>query len=182
VAPLHPAQRRLLQVRGRALSATVRQHPRRDLSRLAAASLLAAAAATIAQIAEPFDHGPWLISYLLLVGALGPYLLGRGQAALLELADRPPVPRGARRVQLMLWAIGVIAVPVGVLADARLAVVVGSLSLLVSLASLWASVRAVATPHALARGWRATAYIGLVGFLATSAVVGTALAWDIQWL
>ena len=145
-------------------------------------SLLTAAAATIVQIAEPFDHGPWLISYLLLVGALGPYLLGRGQAALLELVHQPPVPGGTRRAQLMLWAIGVIAVPVGVLADARLGVVVGSLSLLVSLASFWASVRLVATPHVLARGWRATAYMGLLGFLATSAVVGTALAWDIRWL
>jgi hypothetical protein len=145
-------------------------------------SLLAAAAATIVQIAQPFDHGPWLISYLLLVGAVGPYLLGRGQAALLELADQPPVLGIARRAQLTLWTIGMIAVPVGVLADARLGVVLGSLSLLVSLASFWASVRLVATPHVLARGWRATAYIALLGFLATSAVVGTALAWDIQWL
>jgi hypothetical protein len=82
----------------------------------------------------------------------------------------------------MLWTIGVVAVPLGVLADARLGVVVGSLSLLAGLASFWASVRPVVRAGAAARDWRGAAYMALLGFLAASTLAGTALAWDVQWL
>lgn len=182
MAPFHPAQRRLLQDRRWPLIARARHDARTDLSRLAAASLLAAVLAAIARVIEPFDHGIWLVSYLFLVGFLGLFLLGRGQAALLYISRQPPPRRRARRAQLVLWTVGVIAVPFGVFADARLAVVVGSLSLLAALASFWNSARPVLPPHAPPLGWRAQGYVALMGFMAASVVVGTALAWDIQWL
>jgi hypothetical protein len=138
-----------------------------------AAALVAAAARAI----RPFAHGSWLIAYLFLVGFLAQLLLARGQAAMLAAspagASAPPI--GA---QAMLWNAGVIAVPLGVLVDARLFVVLGSLALLTSLAAFWRArpSRRAASP-ALEVG-----YLALLVFMAASVLVGTALGWDTPWL
>lgn len=164
------------------MTAAKGQETRRDLTAFAAASLIVAVVAAIIRAAEPFDHGIWLVAYLFLVGYLAQFLLGRGQAALLAASDRTPPPPRVRRAQLVLWNIGVVAVPFGVIVGARLAVVIGALGLLVALVSFSESVRAVLRAHPRSRRWLTTGYVALLAFMATGALVGTALAWDIEWL
>jgi hypothetical protein len=89
--------------------------------------------------------------------------------------------RRVRFAQVLLWNLGVIAVPLGVLAETRLAVVAGSLSLLAALASLtravWPALAgALACQSGL--GW---GYAGLLTAMTASTLAGTALAWDIPW-
>jgi hypothetical protein len=159
---------------------TMRQ-ARADLTAAALTSLATAAVALAIRVLEPFDHGTWLVAYLVLVGFLAQLLLGRGQAGLVAGGGLPPPPRGVRLAQALLWNFGVITVPVGVLAETRLAVMVGSVSLLVALASLWETARP-ALPGSDARptrrGW---AYALLLLAMTASTIVGTALAWDIPW-
>lgn len=159
---------------------TTRQ-ARPDLTAAALVSLIAAAVAIAVLVADPFDHGGWLVAYLVLVGFLAQLLLGRGQAALLSAGGLPLPLRGARLAQPLLWNLGVVAVPVGVLAETRVAVVAGSVSLIAALLSLWNTVRHV-LPGAGARpsrlGW---GYACLLVVMTASVFVGTALAWDIPW-
>jgi hypothetical protein len=155
---------------------------RSDLSAFAVASLAAAGAAAVVRAVEPFEHGVWLVAYLFLVGFLAQLLLGRGQAALLSAPHRSfPGPR-SRRAQLILWNIGVVSVPVGVLVDARLAVVFGGAALLVALASFAHSVRGALSPDPSTPPWLIRGYVALLVFMAGSVFVGTALAWDTPWL
>jgi hypothetical protein len=102
-------------------------------------------------------------------------------AALLSAGGLPAPPRGARLAQALLWNLGVIAVPVGVLAQTRLAVVAGSVSLIAALLSPPSTARpaltaAAARPSPLARG-----YACLLVVMTASVFVGTALAWDTPW-
>jgi hypothetical protein len=113
---------------------------RADLSAGAAASLAAAAVAAAIRAVTPFEHGIWLVAYLFLVGFLAQLLLGRGQAALLGSADRRRPPPSLRRRELLLWNAGVVAVPLGVLVEARLFVVAGAAALLGALISFSRSV------------------------------------------
>jgi hypothetical protein len=157
------------------------RHSRPDLTAAALVSLAAAAVAIAVLVAEPFNHGGWLVAYLVLVGFLAQLLLGRGQAALLSAGGLPAPPRGVRLAQALLWNLGVIAVPVGVLAETRLAVVAGSVSLIAALLSLWRTARpaltaAAARPSPLVRG-----YACLLVVMTASVFVGTALAWDTPW-
>jgi len=158
------------------------RHARPDLTAAALTSLAAAALALALRFLEPFDHGTWLVAYLFLVGFLAQLLLGRGQAALLSAGGLPAPRRGVRLAQALLWNFGVIAVPTGVLADARLAVVVGSISLLAALGLLWETARPM-LPGSDARptrsGW---AYALLLLTITASTLIGTALAWDIPWM
>ena len=52
---------------------------RPELQAAALASLAAALVALVVRMAEPFEHGVWLVAYLVLVGFLAQLLLGRGQ-------------------------------------------------------------------------------------------------------
>lgn len=159
-----------------------RRQTRPDLTAFATASLLAAVLTAILRVAEPFDHGIWLVAYLLLVGFLAQLLLGRGQAALLRVASRPPPMPRARAAQLVLWNVGVVAVPLGVFVEARVAVVLGSLALVAALASFANSVRPAFVPELSSRPWLSRGYAALLGFMVVSVLVGTALAWDAPWL
>ena len=129
----------------------------------------------------PFDHGVWLAAYLFLVGFLAQLLLGRGQARLLSAAGLPAPTRRVRLAQALPWNLGVIAVPAGVLAEARLAVVVGSVSLLTALA-LFAKTARPELPGSAVRparlGW---AYALLLLVVTGSTLIGTVLAWDTPW-
>jgi hypothetical protein len=142
-----------------------------------AAAVLVAAARTI----QPFAHGIWLVAYLFLVGCLAQLLLGRCQAMLRAAGrtrtDAPPI--GA---QAALWNSGVVAVPLGVLLDARLLVVLGSLALLTSLAAFWQAYRSLRLESGAASGALRVGYVALIVFMAASVLVGTALAWDTPWL
>jgi hypothetical protein len=155
---------------------------RPDLDHLATASLVAAASVAVLRATDPFDHGIWLVAYLFLVGFLAQLLLGRGQAALLANASLSGPPPAVRKAELVLWNFGVAIVPLGVLVETRLAVVWGTACLLGALYSFWSSARwalaAADEKHAaLGRSYRM-----LLVFMATTAVTGLALAWDIPWL
>lgn len=129
--------------------------------------------------AFPFEHGIWLVAYLLLVGFAAPLLLALGESKL--LAGRAPSGPGAG-LQAVLWLIGTVAVPAGVIADTRSLVVVGGLALWLALASMLAATRPrrrSSPPDA--SPVLAGAYVGLIAFMAGSVVVGFLLA-DMPWL
>lgn len=118
--------------------------------------------------AAPFAHGSWLAAYLVLVGGTAQILLAAGRAALVSCETEP----AGLRLQLILWNLGSLAVPAGVLADTAGWVTAGSVALLSALALF-----AQAGLHAWrAQRRRAIAYLMLVVGLASSVVVGSALA------
>ena len=151
----------------------------RPFSGLAVLSLVAVLVAAAVRAEEPFAHGIWLVAYLFLVGFLAQFLLGLGQSALRGRAGRPATAQRTR-AQAILWNAGVIAVPLGVLANARIAVVIGSCALLAALALLADSVR-LPSPGTRRGASTGRAYAALLAFIAASVFVGTALAWDIPW-
>ena len=127
----------------------------------AAAFLLAAAALAVVRSVQPFDHGWWLVSYLALVGGVSQLLLGGGR---LMLAATRASGRRRRRTpwaELVLWNVGTLLVPVGVLADRAEVVAAGSVVFLVALALFAAASR---TPAAGQTGPRpAVPSVGLPG-------------------
>jgi hypothetical protein len=151
----------------------------RPFNLLASLSLTAAAVAAIVRVATPFDHGIWLVAYLFLVGFTAQVLLAAGQDLLHRRAGRPT---GARlvRVEAILWNMGVGSVPLGVLMNARIGVVIGSCALL---GALILFARCLAHPEKGTGNLSLVlAYTALSLGMATSVVIGTALAWDIPWL
>ena len=168
-------------LRDRGARGMTREPTRPGLYVAALASLAAALVALVVRIVEPFEHGAWLVAYLVLVGFLAQLLLGRGQTALLSTGDLPVPSRSKRLGQVALWNLGVLAVPLGVLVETRLAVVVGSISLLAALASFWMTVRPVIVSAAANRSRLASAYVALLLGMTASVFVGSALAWDIPW-
>jgi hypothetical protein len=148
----------------------------------AAAFLLAAAALAVVRSVQPCDHGWWLVSYLALVGGVSQLLLGGGR---LMLAATRASGRRRRRTpwaELVLWNVGTLLVPVGVLADTAEVVAAGSVVLLVALALFAAASRTpAAAGPALDQRSHLWAYRGLVGFLAGSVVVGAGLADALPW-
>lgn len=118
--------------------------------------------------AAPFGHGSWLAAYLVLVGGVSQVVLGAGRLAL----RAPRATPALLRAQLVLWNLGSLAVPAGVLADASPLVTVGSVALLWALALFAAGASGVRRE---VRG-RALVYLTIVVGLAASVVVGSALA------
>lgn len=151
----------------------------RPFSALASLSLAAAVVAAAVRAATPFDHGIWLVAYLFLVGFLAQILLAAGQDFLYRRAGRSPSGRLVR-MEAVLWNLGVVAVPLGVLVNARIAVVVGSCALLPALVLFARSLNPSVNPHGAIS--IAMAYTVLVLGMATSVVIGTVLAWDIPWV
>ena len=149
------------------------------LRRLALPALAAGLIAVLLQTITPFEHGPWLIAYLLLVGALAPFLLAVGEIGLFE----DPAPGPLARSAPALWAIGTVAVPTGVFGDSRLIVALGSAALLLALCSMAAAALAPGPRRSASRrpalAWM---YGALVLFMTVSVGVGLALAWDSPWI
>jgi hypothetical protein len=108
-------------------------------------------------------------------------LLARSQAVLLA-PNRAPASLFA--LQAALWSAGIIAVPLGVLAEARLAVVIGSAFLLTALVSF--GLAGKATKVALKENRDLWLFrfgqLILVAFMTISVAIGTALAWHTPWL
>jgi hypothetical protein len=137
---------------------------------LASAGVLIVAGGVVAAVnsAAPFAHGSWLAAYLVLVGGVSQVLLGAGRLAL-----RAPRPTPTLLwAQLVLWNLGSLAVPAGVLADAPALVTAGSIALLWAL-TLFA---AGATRMRGRVRARVVVYLAIVVGLAVSVVVGSALA------
>jgi hypothetical protein len=150
--------------------------PSRPLVAVAVAGAAATVVAIELRIFTPFDHGVWLIAYLLLVGAAAPLLLARGERRLGATAGTAATGEAAA------WTAGLVAVPAGVLADARLLVVLGGAALLAALASMARRAFATARRRDPAAGRDLLVHAGVVGFMAVSTFVGIALAWDTPWL
>jgi hypothetical protein len=166
--------------RNLSLSANDGRPARRDLETMSAIWLLGAVGVAVWRAAETFEHGIWLVAYLVLVGFAAQLLIGRGQAKLRWRAGLAAPRRTTRGVELGLWNLGVVVVPVGVFLDTRLAVLFGTVVLLAALASFLRSVRGAL--EAGRDGVLGRAYLALLAFMAASAVTGLALAWDTPWL
>jgi hypothetical protein len=151
----------------------------RPLTILALISLCAAATAAVVRAVVPFDHGIWLVAYLFLVGFLAQILLAWGQDSLHRRAGRSPAGRTVR-IEAVLWNLGVVAVPLGVLVNARVAVVIGSCVLLGALALFARSLSPSPRSHDVIP--TAMAYSALLLGMVSSVAIGTGLAWDIPWI
>jgi hypothetical protein len=136
--------------------------------------LAAGLVVAIWQVGGHVPHGWWLASFLGLVGGVAQLLLRAG--------GRPPAGAGWPRRRAALWNGGTVLVPLGVLADARIAVVLGGALLLVALEGAARGLLAARGARAGGAPGRHLAYAGLLVFLGASVVVGTALAWDRPWL
>jgi hypothetical protein len=161
-------------------STDARRCDRFDLLRLSAVWLLAAVVVSAWRVVEPFEHGIWLVAYLVLVGFAAQLLIARGQAELHWLAGLSGVGQVTRHVELVLWNFAVVIVPLGVFLETRLAVLLGTLALLAAVASFVADVRDALDSGQV--GSLGRSYLALLAFMAASAVTGLALAWDTPWL
>jgi hypothetical protein len=137
---------------------------------LACAGVLIVAGGGVAAVnsAAPFGHGSWLAAYLVLVGGVSQGVLGAGRLAL----HAPPLSRTLSQAQVVLWNVGSLAVPAGVLGDAPTLVTVGSVALLCALALFAAEARGLRRE---VRG-RAVVYLTIVVTLVVSVVICSALA------
>ena len=144
---------------------------------LAGAFTLAAAMVAAARSQQPFDHGWWLVAYLLLVGGLSQLIFGAGQFALGAASARPRVLAG----ELVFWNLGALLVPVGVFAGAPVVVAIGSIVLLAALALFAAATNVQSRRRARDHLFWLYAYRAVVIFLAGSVVVGTGLADALPW-
>jgi hypothetical protein len=115
--------------------------------------------------AVPFAHGSWLAAYLVLVAGVAQIALGVAAAALAPAGQ----PERLARNQLLLWNLGCIAVPAGVLVTEPLLVAIGSISLLAALAAFATVVRRASA------GTGRLGYQVLVAALAISVLVGCTL-------
>jgi hypothetical protein len=130
--------------------------------------IVAGGAAAAVNSAAPFGHGSWLAAYLVLVGGVSQVVLGIGSLAL-----HPQNPgRRMRRGQIVLWNLGSVTVPAGVLTDAPTLVTIGSIALLGALMLFATGARGRRDG---VRG-RTVVYLTIVVGLAVSVVVGSALA------
>jgi hypothetical protein len=160
-----PALHRPADARGRGLILD-----RSAVMFLASAGVLIVAGGAVAAVnsAAPFGHGSWLAAYLVLVGGVSQGVLGAGRLAL----HAPALTRPRPPAQLVLWNIGSLAVPAGVLWDAPMLVTAGSVALLWALALFAAEARG---RRREVRG-RVVVYLAIVVGLAVSVVIGSALA------
>jgi hypothetical protein len=153
--------------------------PRHPLALVAVVGAAAGLIAAAIRLADDFDHGIWLIAYLLLVGSLAPALLSAGERRVLAASSRGA---GASRVAL-LWLAGVVAVPAGVLGQARIVVCAGALCLFAALALLTRRafsrrrVPAPACPSFVVAG-----HALMIAVMGASTAIGVVLAWSYPWV
>lgn len=134
--------------------------------------------AAVIRTAIGFDHGIWLVAYLVLVGFLAPTLLCRGERRVLA---QPGPDQGARLVAA-LWLAGVIAVPAGVLGQARVLVCAGAVCLLAALVLLVDRAYAGgATPAPERSRTELTAHGLTIAVMTVSTGIGVLLAWSYPW-
>jgi hypothetical protein len=115
--------------------------------------------------AAPFAHGSWLAAYLVLVAGVAQITLAVAGAALGSAVRSPHLAPAI----LVLWNVGSVAVPAGVLSTETALVAVGSFALLAALAAFAAGIRGAPT------GAGRVAYQVLLAGLAVSVLVGCTL-------
>jgi hypothetical protein len=143
--------------------------------------MLAAAGVAVWKSSGDVGHGWWLASFLALVGGVAQLLLGAGHRAL--SAQTPAGQARSSSAQLfVVWNAGALLVPVGVLTEARAAVVAGSVALLAVLGCLSLALRGSSQSSTGRISRLHIAYLALVTFLTASVLVGTGLAWDLPWV
>lgn len=143
--------------------------------------IIAAAGVAVWQSIGHVGHGWWLASFLALVGGVAQLLLGAGHRAL--GAQTPAEQARSSSAQLfVVWNVGALLVPVGVLTEARAAVVAGSVALLAVLGCLSVALHGSSQSSTSRMGRPHIAYLALVTFLTASVLVGTGLAWDLPWV
>lgn len=130
-----------------------------------AAWIAAGGVAAAVNSAAAFQHGSWLVAYLVLVGGLAQLSLAAG----LVLLHAPPSSARVAYVRLGLWNLGTVLVPAGVLLDAAGLVSAGSFVLLGALLLFCSG--AFHTPSRV----RALMYHVVALALAASVLVGSAL-------
>jgi hypothetical protein len=129
----------------------------------------------------PFEHGWWLVAYLTLVGSVAPLLLSRGRSRLLSQLRCAQPGRAWLCREVVLWNVGAVLVPVGVLTDGTAAVRAGSVLLLVALAMYAAGLlRSARSARSRRSAWERV-YYALVAFLVGSVAIGTGLADALPW-
>lgn len=130
----------------------------------------------VAAVTSPLDlaHGSWVAAYLVLVGGVAQYLMGRARPLRQEEAQR----RWAW-TQFGVWNLGNAGVIIGTLAGQTLPVAVGSVALFVGLAIALHAARPSALPsHGPVSGpFTSWAYRALLVALAISIPVGVALSY-----
>jgi hypothetical protein len=136
--------------------------------------LAASIGVAVWELAGHVSHGWWLVSFLGLVGGVAQLLLGAG--------GRGPAGAGWPRHRAALWNAGTVLVPLGVLADARIAVVLGGALLIVALGGSARGLLAARRAGTGDASRRHLAYAALLLLLGASVVVGIALAWDRPWI
>jgi hypothetical protein len=157
-------------------AATGAAHPLTLVAGLGGAAGLAAIAV---RLAYDFENGIWLVAYLLLVGFIAPALLAVGERRLLV----DPLAGDGARSAAALWLAGVVMVPAGVLADARILVCLGAVCLILSLLGL--AERAFtggATPARERTRSELAAHAAVILVMAASTGIGVLLAWGRPWL
>jgi hypothetical protein len=141
----------------------------------------AGGAAAVWNATERFEHGWWLVSFLVLVGGVAQLLFGAGRARLVPAAPGMTARWSGTRARVVPWNAGTLLVALGVMATARLSVVAGSVLLLWALAAMGGELRAHRDVTLCRRGSE-RAYGALLVFMAASTLIGAALAWDLAWV
>ncbi len=142
----------------------------------ACAFVVVAATVGVVQASAPFTRGWWLVAYLLLVGGLSQVLLGRGLIAIARRSTAHEFRATATGAQLALWNAGTVTVAMADLTEHPGGVLAGSATLYCALALFAIGLRHVSiTARYPARRW-IRGYVVLLLFLASSVVIGAALA------
>ncbi len=137
---------------------------------LAAGSVAIIAGGLAAAVTGPteWDHGSWVAAFLVLVTGVAQIGLGTGQAQLAPVT--PGI--GFAAVECALWNAGCLAVIVGTLLSAPIAVSIGSALLVAALGMSTFAVRGTGGRRLLLVLYRALLIVLLV-----SIPIGTTLAW-----
>ena len=106
-----------------------RRPGRPDLEHMARRPGCRGGGGAVLRATQPFEHGIWLVAYLFLSASWPSCCSGAVRRRCFRLPGLPGPWPVRRRAEFVLWNFGVVIVPVGVLAETRLAVLIGTMAL-----------------------------------------------------